>query len=133
MLFFINLILFYLILLESVIEETYNSSPILPGVCYATNKYAVGRFDARGGVLQLSDCSSIQLIIPKDALTELQLVYFILLDDRLHSSDGTITQSPEIECGPDGLNFKVRATSTSSRKYHNWEEASSKDTAKFNL
>lgn len=78
------------------------------GRCYASRVFAVGEFDAAGGVLTLDGCDSVKLVIPPNALSGVQLIYLMIQFENNPDDDCTANLSPTFECGPDGLTFNVR-------------------------
>lgn len=87
--------------------KTFSSKPRIPGVCYATELIALGRFDRRGGMLKLLGEANITLRIPPGAVQELQLIYMALQYESHDFEDPSETISPVFDCGPDGSQFQV--------------------------
>lgn len=82
---------------------------IAPGTVLILDSVSVGLFDSSGGELYLEKDEKIRLTIPPGALSFPQIVYIFVDIDSVE--DDMINLSPSIECGPDGLHFKVKMCS----------------------
>lgn len=86
-----------------------------PGICLVSETMSLGFFGANGGELSLPHIHEvINLTVPKDSLEVLKLLYIgaaEITDDSSLSSeesrDDSLMCSPEIICGPDGVEFEV--------------------------
>lgn len=68
--------------------------------------FAIGTFGPAGGVLKLKKNDVVRLRIPQGALEDTQTVYMLMHFDEGDKSRPCFV-SPQFECGPNGLTFKV--------------------------
>lgn len=71
------------------------------GRCYATEYFAVGWFDKRGGELTLPKIENARLTVPENAVSELTMFYFMLVYDAC-SEIAWPSFCPVMVCGPPG-------------------------------
>lgn len=78
----------------------------MAGCQFSIANMAVGYIDSRGGTLKLSSDPRIRLIVPPGALDHTQMIHMIVLWEE--NQDNSMERySPTIDCGPNGLQFKV--------------------------
>lgn len=87
------------------------------GQCSATADRADGKFTPKdGGILKLEDRDDIRLFIPPWALEKTEYMSMQLLEE--HETKNSISFSPRVECGPNGLTFNVSIISKTVLKEH---------------
>lgn len=92
-------------------KAAYEKTRKTEGKCYGTSVFAIGTFGPSGGDLKLAGNDIVRLEIPPGALEDTQTVYLLMhFDEGILS--GSCVVSPQFECGPDGLTFKVLCSQT---------------------
>ena len=79
------------------------------GCCYSSMFLTVWIIGPDGGTLTFEGSDSFKLEIPPGAITHQQQLVYMYLHNQPAAFDGleNIGLSPVIDCGPDGLIFKV--------------------------